>query len=92
MDIITTWFNIILANCFVFLGLFEECLFDEAYFKNVRKENIISAYELVNGLGQSCRTIIDVDTIDVATVLIIWLYYLPEPLISSKQFSIICGN
>lgn len=58
----------------------------------MRKENIISAYELASGLGQSCRTIIDVNAIDVATVLVMWLYYLPEPLISSKQFSMICGN
>lgn len=75
-----------------FSGLCEECLFDEAYSNNGRQENIISAYELVSGSSQSCRTIIDVDAVDVATVLVMWLYYLPEPLVSPKQFSMICGD
>lgn len=75
-----------------FVGLYKECLFDEAYSNSTRKENIINAYELVSDLGQGYKTIIDVDAVDVATVLVMWLYYLPEPLISSKQFSMICGN
>ena len=75
-----------------FLGLYEECLFDEAYSINGRKANIISAYELVSGSRKSYKTIIDIDAVDVASVLVMWLYYLPEPLISSKQFSMICGN
>jgi len=76
----------------LFLGLYEECLFDEACSNNRRKENIYSAYEIVSDPKKSCRTAIDVNAVDVATVLIIWLYYLPEPLISLKQFSMICGN
>lgn len=71
-------------------GLYEECLFDEAYSINGRKANIISAYELVSGSRKSYKTIIDIDAVDVASVLVMWLYYLPEPLISSKQFSMIC--
>jgi len=76
----------------LFLGLYEECLFDEAYSTNRRKANIINAYELVSGSRKSCQTILDIDAVDVASVLIMWLYYLPEPLISSTQFSMICGN
>lgn len=75
-----------------FIGLYDECLFDEAYSNNLRKENIVNAYEFVSDLGQDCKTVIDVDAVDVATVLIMWLYYLPEPLISPKLFSMICGN
>lgn len=71
-------------------GLYDECLFDEVYSSNLRKENIINAYELVSDLGRDCKAIIDVDAVDVATVLVMWLYYLPEPLISSKQFLMIC--
>jgi len=79
-------------NLNLILGLYEECLFDEAYSTNGHKANIISAYELVSGSRKNCKTIIDVDAVDVASVLVMWLYYLPEPLISSKQFSMICGN
>lgn len=79
-------------HLFLFLGLFEECLFDEAYSSNGRKANIISAYELVSGKKKNGKTIIDVDAVDVASVLVMWLYYLPEPLITSKQFLMICGN
>ncbi|XP_060863413.1 uncharacterized protein LOC132939977 isoform X2 [Metopolophium dirhodum] len=71
-------------------GLYEECLFDEAYSTNGRKANIINAYELVSGSRKNCKTILDIDAVDVASVLVMWLYYLPEPLISSKQFSMIC--
>ncbi|XP_026822010.1 putative uncharacterized protein DDB_G0282133 isoform X2 [Rhopalosiphum maidis] len=71
-------------------GLYEEYLFDETYSVNGRKANIISAYELVSGSRKSCKTIMDFDAVDVASVLVMWLYYLPEPLISSKQFSMIC--
>ncbi|XP_022167812.1 uncharacterized protein LOC111031968 isoform X2 [Myzus persicae] len=71
-------------------GLYEECLFDDAYSTNGRKANIINAYELVSGSRKSCKTILDIDAVDVASVLIMWLYYLPEPLISSTQFSMIC--
>ncbi|CAI6344929.1 unnamed protein product [Macrosiphum euphorbiae] len=71
-------------------GLYEECLFDEAYSTNGRKANIINAYELVSGSRKSSKTILDIDAVDVASVLVMWLYYLPEPLISSKQFSMIC--
>jgi len=77
---------------FLFLGLYEECLFDEAYSTNGRKANIINAYELVSGSRKSSKTILNIDAVDVASVLVMWLYYLPEPLISSKQFSMICGN
>lgn len=34
----------------------------------------------------------DVDAVDVATVLVMWLYYLPKPLVSQEQFSMICGR
>ncbi|XP_015369043.1 PREDICTED: uncharacterized protein LOC107165363 isoform X2 [Diuraphis noxia] len=74
----------------LFLGLYEEFLFDEAYSLNVRKPNIINAYELVSGSRKNCKTILDIDAVDVASVLIMWLYYLPKPLISSIQFSMIC--
>jgi hypothetical protein len=80
------------VNIYLFLGLYEEYLFDETYSANGRKANIISAYELVSGSRKSCKTIVDFDAVDVASVLVMWLYYLPEPLISSKQFSMICGN
>lgn len=46
----------------------------------------------MSGLEKSCKTIIDIDAIDVATLLVMWLHYLPEPLVSPKQFSMICGN
>ncbi|CAH1725801.1 unnamed protein product [Aphis gossypii] len=71
-------------------GLYEECLFDETYSANGREANIINAYELVSGSRKSCKTLIDIDAVDVASVLVMWLYFLPEPLISSKQFSMIC--
>jgi len=79
-------------NKHLFLGLYEECLFDETYSANGREANIINAYELVSGSRKSCKTLIDIDAVDVASVLVMWLYFLPEPLISSKQFSMICGN
>jgi hypothetical protein len=34
----------------------------------------------------------DVDAVDVATVLVMWLYFLPKPLISPKLYSMICGT
>ncbi|KAL5244145.1 hypothetical protein ACI65C_011555, partial [Semiaphis heraclei] len=71
-------------------GLYEEFLFDEAYALNERKANIINAYELVSGSRKNFKTILDIDAVDVASVLVMWLYYLPKPLISSKQFSMIC--
>jgi len=85
-------FDSYILEIFLFLGLYEECLFDEAYSPNGRKANIINAYELVSGSRKSCKTILDIDAVDVASVLVMWLYYLPEPLISSKQYSMICGN
>lgn len=72
--------------------MYEECLFDEVYSTNGRKANILNAYELVSGSRKSYKTNLDIDAVDVASVLVMWLYYLPEPLISSKQFSMICGN
>lgn len=72
--------------------MYEEYLFDDPYSNNERNDNIINAYELVSGLDENSKTIIDVDAVDVATVLVMWLYYLPEPLVSSKQFLMICGN
>lgn len=77
---------------FLFLGLYEECLFDKVYSTNGRKANILNAYELVSGSRKNYKTILGIDAVDVASVLVMWLYYLPEPLISSKQFSMICGN
>lgn len=46
----------------------------------------------MSGSEQSNGILIDVEAVDVATVLILWLYYLPEPLISLKQFLMICGK
>lgn len=46
----------------------------------------------MSGSEKSCKTIMDIDAIDVATILVMWLHYLPEPLVSAKQFSMICGN
>ncbi|VVC29075.1 Rho GTPase-activating protein domain,Rho GTPase activation protein [Cinara cedri] len=71
-------------------GLYDECLFDDAYSNNGRKESILNAYKLVSGSEENCRSIIDVDAVDFASVLVFWLYYLPKPLISSKQFAMIC--
>ncbi|XP_025408491.1 uncharacterized protein LOC112682182, partial [Sipha flava] len=71
-------------------GIYEECLFDKAYSNNIQKANIINAYELVSGPDINCRTIMDVDAVDVATVLVMWLYFLPKPLISPKLYSMIC--
>lgn len=76
----------------MFLGLSNNSLFDEVYSNNGREESIINAYEFVSGSRQSRRTTVDVDAVDVATVLVMWLYYLPEPLVSVKQFLMICGN
>lgn len=75
-----------------FLGIYEECLFDKVYSNNIQKANIINAYELVSEPGINCRTIMDVDAVDVATVFVMWLYYLPKPLISPKLYSMICGT
>lgn len=46
----------------------------------------------MSGPGINYKTMMDVDAVDVATVLVMWLYYLPEPLVSPKQFSMICGT
>lgn len=85
-------FNCLILKNLLFLGLYEEFLFDKAYSLNGRKANIINAYELVSGSRKNCKKILDIDAVDVASVLVMWLYYLPKPLISSKQFSMICGN
>lgn len=95
--LITNLILILIFDCLILenllsLGLYEEFLFDEAYALNERKANIINAYELVSGSRKNFKTILDIDAVDVASVLVMWLYYLPKPLISSKQFSMICGN
>lgn len=75
-----------------FPGLHDECLFDDAYSNTGRNGNILNAYKLVSGSEENCRRIIDVEAVDFASVLVFWLYYLPKPLISQKQFAMICGN
>lgn len=85
--IIENQYSVIKLLFFFFIvGLFK-CLFDEVYSCNELKKNM-NAHELVSNLKHSCKSIIEVDAKDVSIVL----YYLPQPLISKKKMSLICGN
>ncbi|XP_050432898.1 uncharacterized protein LOC126840923 isoform X2 [Adelges cooleyi] len=71
-------------------GLCNKHLFDAVYTNRELKKNIVNAYELFNALDQNDKKIVEVEAADVATMLAVWLYYLPDPLISSKQYLMIC--
>jgi len=89
--IIENQYNVIKLFYIFFFPELLECLFDEVYPCNEHKK-ITNTHELVSDLKHNCNSIIDVDAKDIATVLVIWLYYLPESSISKKKISLICGN